>query len=111
MAREARMLIGYFTEQPYTSFSNEDALKAYPDDHPARDPGDSVVLFSNRFFDRQEALRLYHERLDEYRLADEVAFDAIMINEHHGGPYSTHIHPLHIPPAPPPLPSTPLFPL
>jgi alkanesulfonate monooxygenase SsuD/methylene tetrahydromethanopterin reductase-like flavin-dependent oxidoreductase (luciferase family) len=91
MAREAWMLIGYFTEQPYTSFTNEQALASYPDDHPARDPGDSVVLFSNRFFDRQEALRLYHERLDEYRLADEVGFDAIMINEHHGGPYCMQI--------------------
>jgi alkanesulfonate monooxygenase SsuD/methylene tetrahydromethanopterin reductase-like flavin-dependent oxidoreductase (luciferase family) len=85
------MLIGYFTEQPYTSFTNEQALAAYPEDHPARDPGDSVVLFSNRFFDRQEALRLYHERLEEYRLADEVGFDAIMINEHHGGPYCMQI--------------------
>jgi alkanesulfonate monooxygenase SsuD/methylene tetrahydromethanopterin reductase-like flavin-dependent oxidoreductase (luciferase family) len=88
---EQAMLIGYFTEQPYTAFTNEQALAAYPDDHSARDPGDSVVLFSNRFFDRNEALRLYHERLEEYRLAEEVGFDAIMINEHHGGPYCMQI--------------------
>src|SRR5579862_2515696 len=85
------MLIGYFTEQPYTAFTNEQALAAYPDDHPARDAGDSVVLFSNRFFDRDQAFRLYHERLAEYQLAEDVGFDAIMINEHHGGPYCMQI--------------------
>jgi alkanesulfonate monooxygenase SsuD/methylene tetrahydromethanopterin reductase-like flavin-dependent oxidoreductase (luciferase family) len=29
---------------------------------------------------------LYQERMVEYRAVEEVGFDAIMVNEHHGGP-------------------------
>ena len=44
------------------------------------------MLFSNKHFDREEAARLYRERMIEYRAVEDVGFDAVMVNEHHGGP-------------------------
>ena len=81
------MLLAYFTEQPMSAYPNQAAKQLAPDDHPARKAGDTIVLFSNKHFDREEAARLYRERMIEYRLVEEVGFDAIMVNEHHGGPY------------------------
>src|ERR1700704_1896976 len=80
------MQLAYFTEQPLSTYPEEERLKRQPDDHPARHE-ESLLLFSNKFFNPVDASRLYHERLVEYRLAEEVGFDAIMTNEHHGGPY------------------------
>jgi alkanesulfonate monooxygenase SsuD/methylene tetrahydromethanopterin reductase-like flavin-dependent oxidoreductase (luciferase family) len=65
----------------------DEVNKADAHDHPGRDPGDFILLFSNKHYDREEALRLYHERIAEYRLAEDSGFDAIMINEHHAQPY------------------------
>ena len=59
----------------------------HPLDHPAREPGDTVLLFSNRFFDPSEGSRLDAERKEEYRQAERVGFDGIMTNEHHIGPF------------------------
>ncbi|HEY3694415.1 LLM class flavin-dependent oxidoreductase [Phenylobacterium sp.] len=81
------MLIGYFTEQPYAGFSGEEALRVQPDDHPFRRPGDTVLLFSNKFFDPVVGARLYAERIREGQLAEEVGFDALMTNEHHNGAF------------------------
>jgi alkanesulfonate monooxygenase SsuD/methylene tetrahydromethanopterin reductase-like flavin-dependent oxidoreductase (luciferase family) len=81
------MLLTYFTEQPMSAYPELEARIIAPDDHPARHVGDTIVLFSNKHFDRQEASRLYQERLIEYRAVEEAGFDAIMVNEHHGGPY------------------------
>ena len=81
------MLLAYFTEQPMSAYPNHRAVEIAPDDHPARKSGDTIVLFSNKHFDRVEARRLYQERMIEYKLVEEVGFDAIMVNEHHGGPY------------------------
>ncbi|MGD9998784.1 MAG: LLM class flavin-dependent oxidoreductase [Acidimicrobiia bacterium] len=80
------MQLAYFTEQPLTTYPEEEAFTRQPDDHPARQD-ESVLLFSNKFFNPVDASRLYDERLTEYRLAEEVGFDAIMTNEHHNGPY------------------------
>src|SRR5258708_9923557 len=81
------MLISYFTEEPMSTYPAQEALRIQPDDHPARHPGDTVLLFSNKFFDPVDGSRLYKERLEHYRLAEEVGFDAVMTNEHHTGPY------------------------
>ena len=81
------MLLSYFTEQPMSAYPEQAAVNLSPDDHPARHAGDTIVLFSNKHFDRAEASRLYQERMVEYRAVEEVGFDAIMVNEHHGGPY------------------------
>jgi alkanesulfonate monooxygenase SsuD/methylene tetrahydromethanopterin reductase-like flavin-dependent oxidoreductase (luciferase family) len=81
------MLLAYFTEQPMSTYSEEEALRIHPDDHPARRPGDTVLLFSNRFFDPVQGSRLYQDRLEHYRLAEQVGFDAVMTNEHHTAPF------------------------
>ncbi len=88
------MFFGYFTEQPYSVLSLEEALKAHPFDHPARRPGDNVLLHSNRFFDSEVGARLYGEHLSDYILADELGFDGLMLNEHHNAPFcmSTRIN-------------------
>jgi alkanesulfonate monooxygenase SsuD/methylene tetrahydromethanopterin reductase-like flavin-dependent oxidoreductase (luciferase family) len=81
------MLISYFTEQPYSALSQADAWDLHPFDHPARRPGDNVLIHSNRFFDPVAASRLYAERIREYELAEEVGFDGVMVNEHHNAPF------------------------
>jgi len=81
------MLISYFTEQPYSELSQADAWALHPFDHPARRPGDNVLIHSNRFFDPVAAARLYAERIREYELAEEVGFDGVMVNEHHNAPF------------------------
>jgi alkanesulfonate monooxygenase SsuD/methylene tetrahydromethanopterin reductase-like flavin-dependent oxidoreductase (luciferase family) len=81
------MLLTYFTEQPMSAYPEQQARIIADDDHPARHAGDTIVLFSNKHFDRSEASRLYQERMIEYRAVEDVGFDAVMVNEHHGGPY------------------------
>jgi alkanesulfonate monooxygenase SsuD/methylene tetrahydromethanopterin reductase-like flavin-dependent oxidoreductase (luciferase family) len=81
------MLIAYFTNQALKSYPENAARWLDENDHPARNAGDTILLFSNRNFDRQEASRLYRERQDEIRLVEASGFDAIMINEHHTGPH------------------------
>ena len=71
------MFLSYFTEQPMSSYPDEEGRKA----------GYTSLLFSNKHFDPVEGSRLYNERLAEYMLADEVGFDGIMVNEHHNAPY------------------------
>ncbi|MEO5840841.1 MAG: LLM class flavin-dependent oxidoreductase [Acidimicrobiales bacterium] len=81
------MLLTYFTEQPMSAYPEQQSRVITKDDHPARHAGDTIVLFSNKNFDRQEARRLFAERMIEYRAVEDAGFDAIMVNEHHGGPY------------------------
>ncbi len=81
------MFLAYFTEQPMSAYPEEEALSTHSFDHPAREAGDSVLLFSNRFFDPKEGARLYAERMEEYREVERVGFDGIMVNEHHNGPF------------------------
>jgi alkanesulfonate monooxygenase SsuD/methylene tetrahydromethanopterin reductase-like flavin-dependent oxidoreductase (luciferase family) len=80
------VLLTYFANQPYTAYDPSDALTIAEHDHPARQRGDAVVLFSNRHFDPVAGAELYRTRMAEYRKAEEVGFDAIMFNEHHGTP-------------------------
>jgi alkanesulfonate monooxygenase SsuD/methylene tetrahydromethanopterin reductase-like flavin-dependent oxidoreductase (luciferase family) len=81
------LFIAYFTEQPMSVYPRDAALKLHPFDHPAREVGDTVLLFSNRFLDPGEATRLYAERREEYVEVERVGFDGIMVNEHHDGPF------------------------
>lgn len=71
------MHLAYFTEQP---------MSVYPEDR-GLEAGHTAVLFPNRYFDPVEGSRLYQERLEEYRLVDEVGYDGIMMNEHHNAPF------------------------
>jgi len=66
------MFLCYFSEMPNSSYPEDEALRRHPDDHPARDPGDTVLLLSNKYF---------------YRLAEAVGFDGVMTNEHHTAPF------------------------
>src|SRR5262250_1366441 len=71
------MHLMYFTEQP---------MSAYPEQE-GRDFGATALMFSNRHFDPVAGSRLYNQYLEHYRLAEEVGFDGIMLNEHHNAPF------------------------
>ena len=71
------MHLMYFTEQP---------MSAYPKEEGDR-YGYTALLFPNKFFDPAEGSRLYNERLEEYKLVEEVGYDGIMLNEHHTAPF------------------------
>ena len=71
------MHLMYVTEQP---------MSAYPE-AAGRDFGATALMFSNRHFDPVAGSRLYNEYLEHYRLAEEVGFDGIMLNEHHNAPF------------------------
>ena len=57
------MQVVYFTEQPMSVYPEQEGL----------DTGYTSVLFSNKHFDPVEGSRLYNERLEEYKLAEDVA--------------------------------------
>src|SRR5437870_10895339 len=71
------MHLMYFTEQP---------MSAYPADK-GREFGATALMFSNKYFDPVAGSRLYNEYLEHYRLAEDVGFDGIMLNEHHNAPF------------------------
>ncbi|HJU86747.1 MAG TPA: LLM class flavin-dependent oxidoreductase [Gemmatimonadota bacterium] len=71
------MHLMYFTEQPMSAYPEKEGL----------DFGATALMFSNRFFDPVAGSRLYNEYLEHYRLAEEVGFDGIMLNEHHNAPF------------------------
>jgi alkanesulfonate monooxygenase SsuD/methylene tetrahydromethanopterin reductase-like flavin-dependent oxidoreductase (luciferase family) len=56
-----------------------------PDDHRAHDS--LWVDFSNRFYDPAKGHALYERYLRELVLADELGFDALVVNEHHSTAY------------------------
>lgn len=70
------MKFAYFTERPY------------------RHIDENVVLANKAFFgvsnshlDRKKAAHDYNQFIDEYCLAEDVGFDGVALNEHHGNPY------------------------
>jgi alkanesulfonate monooxygenase SsuD/methylene tetrahydromethanopterin reductase-like flavin-dependent oxidoreductase (luciferase family) len=70
------MQLMYFTERPYRDLSEDELIK-----------NRAYFGLSNKFFDREVGSRLYNEYLDEMVYAEDVGFDAIMLNEHHGTPF------------------------
>ena len=72
------MHLMYFTEQPMSTYPEEEARKA---------GGVSALMLSNRFFNPVDGSRIYNERLEEYLYAEEVGVDGIMLNEHHNAPF------------------------
>jgi alkanesulfonate monooxygenase SsuD/methylene tetrahydromethanopterin reductase-like flavin-dependent oxidoreductase (luciferase family) len=78
--------IAYFTEQPLSTYP-ENAVDQEVDVGGGKRQKITTLTFSNRNFDAREGSRLYQERLEEYRLADEAGFDGIMLNEHHTAPF------------------------
>ena len=71
------MHLMYFTEQPMSTYSEEEGLRF----------GHTALLFSNKHFDPVEGSRLYNERIVEYKYAEEMGVDGIMLNEHHNAPF------------------------
>ena len=67
----------YFTEQPMSAY----------DEEAGRDFGATALMFSNKHFDPKEGSRLYNEFIEQYKLAEEVGIDGIMLNEHHNAPF------------------------
>jgi len=70
------MKIGYFTERPYRWIPEEEILKNH-----------GYFAVSNRFFDREKAADDYHYYLDENCYAEDLGFDLVALNEHHGNPF------------------------
>lgn len=71
------MHLMYFTEQPMSDYPRE----------AGREAGNTALMISNEHFDPAVGSRLYNERLIEYKLAEDVGFDGIMLNEHHNAPF------------------------
>ena len=73
------MLIGYFTERPYqdpkTGFFGLSGLQL------------TDLDVSNEVYDPEVGRTLYHRYLDEKLYAEEMGFDALMLNEHHSTPF------------------------
>jgi alkanesulfonate monooxygenase SsuD/methylene tetrahydromethanopterin reductase-like flavin-dependent oxidoreductase (luciferase family) len=70
------MMLMYFTERPYRDVPEDEVIK-----------NRAFFGVPNRFFDREVGSRLYNEYIDEMVYAEDVGFDAIMLNEHHGTPF------------------------
>jgi alkanesulfonate monooxygenase SsuD/methylene tetrahydromethanopterin reductase-like flavin-dependent oxidoreductase (luciferase family) len=81
------MLLAFFTEMPMAAYPEKEALRLHPDDHPARRIGDTALIFSNKYYDSMAGSELYRNYLEQYRLAEEVGYDAVMTNEHHYAPF------------------------
>lgn len=71
------MHIMYFTEQPMSAYPADEGLKF----------GATALMFSNKHFDPVAGSRLYNEFIEQYKLAEAVGFDGIMLNEHHNAPF------------------------
>src|SRR5438309_784411 len=70
------MIMTYFTERPFREVSEDEVFK-----------NQAYFGLTNRFFDREAGARLYNEYLDETVFAEEMGYDAVMLNEHHGTPF------------------------
>src|SRR5713226_9077973 len=70
------MHIMHFTERPYKNVPEDEVIK-----------NRSFFGVPNSFYDAKVGAELYNEYIDEACYAEEVGFDAIMLNEHHGTPF------------------------
>jgi alkanesulfonate monooxygenase SsuD/methylene tetrahydromethanopterin reductase-like flavin-dependent oxidoreductase (luciferase family) len=70
------MKIGYFTERPYRWVPEEEVFKNH-----------AFFAVSNKYFDREKGADDYNFYLDEACYAEELGFDAVALNEHHGTPF------------------------
>src|ERR1700733_9878467 len=76
-AEEFAMHIMYFTEQPMSSYPEQEG----------RNFRSTALMFPNKHFDAKAARRLYNQYIEQYVLAEEMGFDGIMLNEHHNAPF------------------------
>jgi alkanesulfonate monooxygenase SsuD/methylene tetrahydromethanopterin reductase-like flavin-dependent oxidoreductase (luciferase family) len=70
------MKIGYFTERPVRWLPEEVILK-----------NGAHFGVSNKYYDREKAADEYNYWIDENCYAEELGFDIVALNEHHGNPF------------------------
>jgi alkanesulfonate monooxygenase SsuD/methylene tetrahydromethanopterin reductase-like flavin-dependent oxidoreductase (luciferase family) len=66
----------YFTERPYRDVPEDEVIR-----------NRSFFGVPNSFYDPEVGAQYYNEYIDEDIYAEEIGFDAIMLNEHHGTPF------------------------
>ena len=66
----------WFTERAYHHVPEEEVLKRR-----------SFFGVPNTFFDAAKGAALLNQYLDEKIYTDELGFDGVMLNEHHGTPF------------------------
>ena len=69
------MQLGYFTERPYRHLNEDEILR-----------NRAFFGVSNAHFDEKAASEDYNYYLDEYCYAEELGFEVLALNEHHGNP-------------------------
>jgi alkanesulfonate monooxygenase SsuD/methylene tetrahydromethanopterin reductase-like flavin-dependent oxidoreductase (luciferase family) len=70
------MKVGYFTERP---------VRWVPEEVILRNGAHFAV--SNKYFDRERASADYNYWIDEYLYGEELGYDILALNEHHGNPF------------------------
>jgi alkanesulfonate monooxygenase SsuD/methylene tetrahydromethanopterin reductase-like flavin-dependent oxidoreductase (luciferase family) len=70
------MHIMFFTERAYHAVPEDEVLRRR-----------SFFGVPNKFFDAEKGAKLLNEYLDEKIYCDELGFDGVMLNEHHGTPF------------------------
>ena len=70
------MQFNYITERPYRGLTEEQIFE-----------NGGFFGYPNAAFDAEQASHDYNAYLDEAVLAEEVGFDGVALNEHHGNPF------------------------
>jgi alkanesulfonate monooxygenase SsuD/methylene tetrahydromethanopterin reductase-like flavin-dependent oxidoreductase (luciferase family) len=70
------MHVAYFTERPYRWVDEDELLR-----------NRAYFALPNSHFDHVRASDDYNAFFDEYLLAEELGFDGVALNEHHGNPF------------------------
>ena len=70
------MQIAHFTERPVRYLAEEPVLE-----------NRAFFGVSNKYYDRKKAAHDYNFYLDEACYVEEMGFDAVALNEHHGNPF------------------------
>jgi alkanesulfonate monooxygenase SsuD/methylene tetrahydromethanopterin reductase-like flavin-dependent oxidoreductase (luciferase family) len=70
------MHVAYFTERPYRWVPEEDVIR-----------NKAFFAIPNSKFDAVRGAEDYNYYLDEYVYAEDLGFDGIALNEHHGNPF------------------------
>jgi alkanesulfonate monooxygenase SsuD/methylene tetrahydromethanopterin reductase-like flavin-dependent oxidoreductase (luciferase family) len=70
------MHIAYFTERPYRAVTEDVVIR-----------NGAFFAVPNSYFDAQVGADDYNYYLDEYVYAEEMGFDGVALNEHHGNPF------------------------
>jgi alkanesulfonate monooxygenase SsuD/methylene tetrahydromethanopterin reductase-like flavin-dependent oxidoreductase (luciferase family) len=71
-----RVHIAYFTERPYRYAPQDRIIER------------GFFGTPNSYFDPAKGYELYHEYFDEKLLAEDLGFDGVGLNEHHGTPFT-----------------------